>query len=71
MAEGSVAATRAARRRPSPWATRVRHAAFAWALLFAAGWSPSGTSSTRDGHPARVRSKPRARVGEEGARRHG
>jgi len=46
MAEGCVAATRAARRRPPPWATRTGHAAFAWALLFAAAhvyWAFGGS----------------------------
>ena len=49
MAEGSVAATRAARRGPSLWATRAGHAAFAWAILFAgAGLDPdSGRRSSR------------------------
>ena len=36
MAKGSVGTARATRSRPSPWATRVEYAAFAWALLFAA-----------------------------------
>ena len=45
--EGAVGTARAARSRPSSWATRAGYAAFAWALLFAAAhvyWAFGGTA---------------------------